>query len=162
MSTDDTIETGESGSGLLDPEVRFAEDTTESLSAGDLLPSGDAEEAADAEVDVVSESDESEVEAEPGAAVDADDVEVDAMRPLQIGRCKEMAHERFQIDPVRAGHNDDPGRILMIGLVPQVDNHRQLLRLHLGRDLFEDLGTAYLERQSRHDDITILDLVSGA
>ncbi|MGA1588961.1 MAG: transcription termination/antitermination protein NusG [Ilumatobacteraceae bacterium] len=83
MSTDDTIETGESGSGLLDPEVRFTEDANESLPAEDLLPSGDTDGAADiadaspADADDAATEPESEADADEQPAADADDAPIE-------------------------------------------------------------------------------------
>jgi transcriptional antiterminator NusG len=83
MSTDDTIETGESGSGLLDPEVRFTEDANESLPAEDLLPSGDTDGAADiadaspADADDAATESESEADADEQPAADADDAPIE-------------------------------------------------------------------------------------
>ena len=87
MSTDDSIDTTDSGSGLLDPEVRFAEDAgEETLPADeDLLPSGDAETAAETTDEVDDASTETPVgddeavsdDAVAESAPDADDAVIE-------------------------------------------------------------------------------------
>jgi len=73
MSTDDSIDTTESGSGLLDPEVRFAEDT-----GGDALPSGeDLLPTGDADADGVTGDDEATDEVEVEATADPDDAVIE-------------------------------------------------------------------------------------
>ena len=88
--------------------------------------------------------------------VEPQDVEIDPIALLQIGTGKEVLHQLLHIHPVGARHYDDTGRILMVGLIPQIGDHRQLLGLHLGSDLFEDLGTRSLMGQSVNDDLPIL------
>ena len=76
MSTDDTIETSEPGSGLLDPEVRFTEEANESIPAGDLLPSGDADgssDAADAAADEANSDDATADDDSTGAEADSEE-----------------------------------------------------------------------------------------
>ncbi len=87
MSTDDSIDTTDSGSGLLDPEVRFAADAgEETLPTGeDLLPSGDAETAAETTDEVDDASTETPVgddeavsdDAVAESAPDADDAVIE-------------------------------------------------------------------------------------
>ncbi len=52
--------------------------------------------------------------------------------------------------------------ILVVGLVAQVLDHRQLLGAHLRGDLLEDLGRADLVRQRGDDDVAVLALVHRA
>ena len=64
-----------------------------------------------------------------------------------------MQHYRVNVDPVRFGHDDDARRVFVIGLVAQVDNHRQLFLLHLRGDLFEHFGARHLKRQRRNNNL---------
>ncbi len=69
------------------------------------------------------------------AAIEADDVEIDAVIALEIRGREQVVHHLHQIDAVRARHEHEAHRILVIGLVAQVFDHRQLLRAHLLGDL---------------------------
>ena len=64
-----------------------------------------------------------------------------------------MQHHGVNVDPVRFGHDDDARRVFVIGLVAQVDNHRQLFLLHLRGDLFEHFGARHLKRQRRDNNL---------
>ena len=52
---------------------------------------------------------------------------VDAIAPLKVCRCKEVVHQLLRINTVASGHDDESSRMLVIGLIPQVLHHRQLL-----------------------------------
>ena len=99
--------------------------------------------------------------AHAGSAVDTDHVEVDAIAALEIRRCEEMTHQSVAIDAIRARHDYQARRILVIRFIAQIGDHRQLLGLHLLGDLFQDLRARGLERQSRHHDVTLLELPNG-
>ncbi len=94
-------------------------------------------------------------------AVEADDIEVDAVAALQVGGGEQVQHQRLHIDAVGTRHDHQPGRILMVRLVAQILHHGQLLVLHLVGDLLQHLGAGHLEGQRGDDDVTILALVAG-
>ena len=94
----------------------------------------------------------------PRPAVEADHVHVHAVRALQIGRGEEVRHHLVEIDAVRARHEHDARRVLVIRLVAHVLDHRQLLRVHLRRDLLLHLVAGDHERQRGDDDVAVLDL----
>ncbi len=95
------------------------------------------------------------------AAVARDDVEVDAVGALEVGRGEQVRHDLVGVDPVRARRDDEPRRVLVVGLVAQVLDHRQLLRAHLRGDLLEHLRARDLVRQLGDDDLAVLDLEAG-
>ena len=95
-------------------------------------------------------------------AVAADDVEVDAVAALEVRGREQVRHHLLDVDAIRARRDHEPGRVLVVGLVAQVLDHRQLLRTHLLGDLLEHLRTRHLVRQLGHDDLAVLDLVAGA
>ena len=70
-----------------------------------------------------------------------------------------MRHQFIFVDAIRAWRNNEPRRVLVIGLVTQVFNLGQFLGPHLRGDLLEYLATRYLVRQRRDDDVTLLDFV---
>ena len=96
------------------------------------------------------------------AAVERDDVEIDAVVALQVGGGEQVVHELHQIDAVGARHDDQAGRILVIGLVAQVIHHRQLLGAHLLGDLFLHARRRHLVGKRRDDHVAVLDLPGGA
>ena len=96
-----------------------------------------------------------------GQIVEPQNIEVDPVALLQIGTGEEMLHQLFHIHPVGAQHYDDAGRILMVCLITQIGDHGQLLGLHLGGDLLEDLGAGSLVRQSVNDYLAIFHPVEG-
>jgi hypothetical protein len=51
-----------------------------------------------------------------GPAVEADDVDVDANGPLELRRREQVVHQRIEID-LGFGHEHEPRRILVVGLV---------------------------------------------
>ena len=73
-----------------------------------------------------------------------------------------MRHQLLDIDLAAFGDDDESGRVLVVGLIAQVVDHRQFLGAHLLGDLLEDLGTAGLPRHRFDDDVIVLDAVSGA
>jgi hypothetical protein len=73
-----------------------------------------------------------------------------------------MRHQRGDIDAVRLRHDHQARRVLMVGFVAKILDHRQLLLLHLMRDLLLDLGAGHLERQRIDDDLAILDIIGRA
>ncbi len=83
---------------------------------------------------------------DPRPAVEADHVDVDAVAAFEIGGREQMRHQRFGIDAVRARHDDQARRILVIGFVAQVFDQWQLLRAHLVGDLLQYLGRRHLMR----------------
>ena len=89
----------------------------------------------------------------PRAAIQADDVEVQAVAALQVGGGEEVAHQALDVDPVRARREHQPGRVLVIRFVADVHQHRQLARLHLRGDLFQHLRRRHLVRQPGDDDV---------
>jgi hypothetical protein len=60
---------------------------------------------------------------DPGLAVAADDVEVDAVVPLQVCRREQVIHQLLEIHPIGARHDHQPGRILVVRLVTQILHH---------------------------------------
>ena len=95
-------------------------------------------------------------------AVERDDVEIHPVAALEIGGRKQVRHERLGIHPVGLGNDHQPGRIFMIGFVPDIFDHGQLLQLHLAADLLQDLAARHLEGQRIDDDLAVLDRVGGA
>ena len=85
-------------------------------------------------------------------AVEADHGEVDPVGALEVGGGEEVGHQALDVDPVRARRDHQAGRVLVIRLVAQVLDHRQLLRLHLGGDLRQHLAARDLigERGDHH------------
>ena len=59
-----------------------------------------------------------------GATVHSDHIEVNPIVLFQVRGGKQMLHQPVQINPVGAGYNHQPGRILVIGLIAQIRNHR--------------------------------------
>ncbi len=88
-------------------------------------------------------------------AVDADDVQVDAVIPLEVGGGEQVVHQLLQVDAVGARHDDQAGRVLVVGFVAQVLDHRQFLGLHLLGDLLQHLGRRYLVGQGGDDDLAV-------
>ncbi|MNJ24691.1 hypothetical protein D3C77_191150 [compost metagenome] len=73
-----------------------------------------------------------------------------------------MLHQLVEVNPVGAGDDHDPARVLVVRLVAQVGDHRQLLGLHLCGDLLQHLGPGDLVRQRGDDDIAVLDAIHRA
>ncbi len=73
-----------------------------------------------------------------------------------------MRHQAVGIDAVGAQHDQQPGRILVIGFVTQVRDHRQLLCLHLLGDLLQHARARDLVRQRGDHDVPLLALPHGA
>ena len=90
-----------------------------------------------------------------GAAVEPNDVDVDSDRALELGRRKQMVHQRVEVD-FRLPDQHETRRVLVVGLVAQILHHRQLLGCHLRHDLLEDLGAGRLERQLFNHDLAVL------
>ncbi len=73
-----------------------------------------------------------------------------------------MAHQRVDVGLLRARRQHEPGRRLVIGLVAQVLDQRQLLRTHLRGDLLEHLRARRLIGQLADHDLAAFDLVARA
>ena len=95
-------------------------------------------------------------------AVQADDVDVDPVGAFQLGGGEQVLHQLVGIDAVGARNDDNTARVLVVRLVAQVGDHRQLLGLHLRGDLLQHLGTGNLMRQRGDHDVAVLDAVHGA
>ena len=66
-----------------------------------------------------------------------------------------MLHHLVEVDAVRARDQHDADRILVVRFVADVLDHRQLLRAHLVRDLFDDLRRRHLVGQGGHDHVAV-------
>ncbi|MCY1507074.1 hypothetical protein D9M68_413400 [compost metagenome] len=97
-----------------------------------------------------------------GLAVQADDVGIDPVTGFQVGGGEQVLHQLIGIHPVGARDDDDAGGVLVVRLVAQVGDHRQLLRLHLAGDLLQHLGPGDLVRQRGDHDVAVLDAINGA
>ena len=75
-----------------------------------------------------------------GSVVQPQYVEVDAIVLLQIRGGEQVGHQPLHIHPVGAGDDHQTGRVLVVRFIPQVGDHGQFLRHHLGGDLLHDLG----------------------
>ena len=75
-------------------------------------------------------------------AVEADDVEVDAVGALEVGGGEQVRHQLLDVDAVGARRDHQARRVLVVRLVAQVLHHRQLLGAHLRGDLLEHLRAA--------------------
>jgi hypothetical protein len=64
-------------------------------------------------------------------SVARDHVEVDAVRALEVDGREQVRHDLVDVDAVRARRDHEPRRVLVVRLVAQVLDHRQLLRTHL-------------------------------
>ena len=89
------------------------------------------------------------------STIEADDVQVDAIVALEIGGGEQVRHQLFYIDFAALRDDDKTRRILVIRLVAQVFDHRQLLRAHLLGDLLEHFRARGLPRQRLDDDAVI-------
>ena len=85
------------------------------------------------------------------AAVQVDDIEIDAGRPLQVGCGEQMQQERLPVHPLAAGDDDQPSRGFMVGFVAQILDHGQFLFPHLLGDLRHDARAGDLIGQGRDD-----------
>ena len=88
--------------------------------------------------------------------VQANDVQVNPVVLLKVGAGKQMAHQPFRVHSIGTRHQHQAGRILVIRLVAQVGQHRQLLSVHLLSDLLKHLGGRRLVRQRRDHQLTAL------
>ena len=95
-------------------------------------------------------------------AINTDHVEVNAIGPLQVSCRKEVRHNLVNIDSVGFRHYHDPGRVFMVGLIAQIDNHWQFFALHLGRNLFQHFCPRHLVRQCGDDNVPIFPSVDGS
>ncbi len=98
---------------------------------------------------------------DPRPTIKADHIEVDAVVTLEIGGGEQVRHQLLDIDLAAFGDDDESGRVLVVGLIAQVFDHRQFLGAHLLGDLLEDLGAGGLPRQRPDDDAIVLDAVGG-
>ncbi len=73
-----------------------------------------------------------------------------------------MPHHGLHVHAARARRQYEPRRILVIRLVAQILDHRQLLAAHLRGDLLEHLGTGRLVRELGDDYLTVFGRVSRA
>ena len=89
------------------------------------------------------------------AAIDPNNIHIDAIAALEISGGKQMVHQGFYINPVGARCNHQAGGILVIRLIAKIFHHRQFLVAHLGGNLLEHLGTGSLEWQCSHNNIAI-------
>ncbi len=94
-------------------------------------------------------------------AIQADDVAVDPVAGLQVGGGEQVGHQLVGIHPVGARDDHDAARVLVVRLVAQVGDHRQLLGLHLRGDLLQHLGSGDLVRQRGDHDIAVFHAVYG-
>ena len=97
-----------------------------------------------------------------GLAVQTDDIDVDPVRAFQLGGGEQMLHQLVEINAIGARNNHDATRVLVVRLVAQVGDHRQLLRLHLPGNLLQHLGAGHLMGQRGDHDVTVFDAVHGA
>src|SRR5262245_29308180 len=94
--------------------------------------------------------------------VEANDIEVDAVGPLEISRGKQMRHKRGDVLTGGMQHQHQARRVLVIRLIPQVVEQWELFGPHLSSDLFQDFGARDLIRQSGDDNIAMVLLVTCA
>ena len=93
------------------------------------------------------------------APIEPDDVEVDPIIALEVGRREQVRHQRDGIDAAVLRDDDEAGRLFVIRFIAQVLDHRQLLLPHLVRDLLEHLASRYLEWQRLdHDLVLFMDI----
>ena len=55
-----------------------------------------------------------------GTAIDADHVHIDAITAFKVSRRKQVIHQLFLVDTIRARHNYDTCRVLMIRFITNV------------------------------------------
>ena len=72
-----------------------------------------------------------------------------------------MRHQLVRVDAVRSRDDDEPGGVLVIGLVAEIVHQRQLFGLHLRGNLLDDLVPGDLERQRRDHQIAVFELPPG-
>ncbi len=94
--------------------------------------------------------------------VEADDVQVHAVVALEVGGREQVIHHLDHVDAVRARHDHEARRVLVVRLVADVLDHRELLVADLLRDLLLDLAARHLVRKLRDDGVAVFDLVGGA
>ena len=75
------------------------------------------------------------------------------MTLLEIRRREQVAHHLLDVHAVGPRLDHQSNGIFMIGFVPDVGDHRQLLRQHLRRDLLENPAAGYLIREGLDDDV---------
>ncbi len=88
-------------------------------------------------------------------SVEADHVHVHAIAALEVRRGEEMRHQLLEVDAVRAWDDDQTRRRFVIRLVAHVLHHRQLLGVHLLRDLLLDLRAGAHEGEGGDDDVAV-------
>ncbi|GBE09914.1 hypothetical protein BMS3Abin12_00466 [bacterium BMS3Abin12] len=98
------------------------------------------------------------------AAVETDDVALHAVAAFEVRSGEQVRHQGLGVDAAGTRHDHQPRRVLVVGLVAQVLDHRQFAHPHLDRDLLQHAAARDLERQRRDDDIAVIPLVarSGA
>ncbi len=97
----------------------------------------------------------------PRPAVEADHGQVHPVGAFEVRGGEEMGHQALDIHAVRARSDHQPRRVFVIGFVPQILHHGELLGLHLVGDLAEDLVPRNLERQGGDDDVALFHLKGG-
>ena len=90
------------------------------------------------------------------AAVQPDDVEIDPVALLQVGRGEQVAHQLFGIHAVGARDQHHAHRVGVVGFVADVLQPGQLLGPHLRRDLLDHLGRRYLVGQGLDDEVGVV------
>ena len=88
--------------------------------------------------------------------VEADHVEIDAVITLKIRGRKEVRHQLGRVDLAPLRHDHKTRRMLVIRLIAQILNHRQLLAAHLLGDLLEHLAARGLPGQRLDDDAVLV------
>ena len=86
------------------------------------------------------------------APVQADHVEIDAIRALQVGGGKQVRHHGVRGTACGRQHDDQASGVFVVRLVAQVHHHRQLLGAQLAGNLLQYLGARNLVRQCRDHD----------
>ena len=66
-----------------------------------------------------------------------------------------MRHERIEIDPIGARHDDNTGGIFVIGFIAQVYYHGQFFCVHLPGNLFQHFGAGHLVWQRCNNDFPV-------
>ena len=95
-------------------------------------------------------------------AVQTNHVHVYAVVAFEIGGGKQVSHHCIGIHAVGLRHNHQTCRIFVIGFITQIRYQRQLLSLHLSRDLLQNLSAGNLMWQRGNDDIAVFHSIHGA
>ena len=90
---------------------------------------------------------------DPRAAIQPDDIEIDAIAAFQIGGGVKVQHQGLGINPPGARDQDQPHRMFMVRFIAQIREQRQFSGLHLGADLLQDTAARALIRQRGDHDI---------